>query len=75
MKTFSRVVSVPTVKTSSRKPTARQTKAAVTRARMLTAAYELMCDQGFRAATMESIAERAGVAVQTIYLPLIVKDR
>jgi len=65
---------VPTVKTSSRKPTARQTKAAVTRARMLTAAYELMCDQGFRAATMESIAERAGVAVQTIYFTFHTKD-
>ena len=47
-------------------PTRRE-KAAQTRARMLDAAYEQFCESGFRATTMEAIADRAGVAVQTLY--------
>ena len=39
----------------------RQERAALTRSRMLGAAYDLFCEQGFRATTMDSIAERAGV--------------
>jgi AcrR family transcriptional regulator len=34
---------------------------------MLDAAYHLFCSDGYRATTMEAIAERAGVAVQTLY--------
>jgi AcrR family transcriptional regulator len=41
---------------------------------MLDAAYELFCESGFRATTMESIAERAGVAVQTLYFTFHTKD-
>ena len=41
---------------------------------MLGAAYELFCDQGYRATTMEAIAERAGVAVQTLYFTFHTKD-
>ncbi len=57
-----------------RKPSARQVKAALTRGRMLDAAYDLFCEQGFRATTMEAIAERAGVAVQTLYFTFHTKD-
>jgi AcrR family transcriptional regulator len=38
-----------------------------TRQRILRAAYELFVDQGYGATTLQGIAERAGVAVQTIY--------
>ena len=38
-----------------------------TRQRILQAAYELFVDQGYGATTLQGIAERAGVAVQTIY--------
>ncbi|MDX2054999.1 MAG: helix-turn-helix domain-containing protein [Polyangiaceae bacterium] len=34
---------------------------------MLKAAYELVCELGYEATTMAAIAERAGVAVQTLY--------
>jgi AcrR family transcriptional regulator len=34
---------------------------------MLQAAYELVCELGYEATTMAAIAERAGVAVQTLY--------
>ena len=57
-----------------RQLTARQAKAALTRTRMLDAAYELFCAEGYRATTMESIAERAGVAVQTVYFTFHTKD-
>lgn len=52
----------------------RREKAAQTRQRMLDAAYELFCEVGFRASTMELIAERAGVAVQTLYFSFHTKD-
>jgi AcrR family transcriptional regulator len=69
--TSSRIQVVSDVK----KPTvSRQERAAVTRGRMLDAAYDLFCEQGFRATTMGSIAERAGVAVQTLYFTFHTKD-
>lgn len=53
---------------------ARQQKAARTRARMLGAAYDLFCENGFRA-TIDAIADRAGVAVQTPYFTFHTKDQ
>jgi AcrR family transcriptional regulator len=52
----------------------RSERAALTRARMLDAAYALFCEIGFRASTMTAIAERAGVAVQTLYFTFHTKD-
>src|ERR1051325_4765243 len=52
----------------------RREKAAATRRRMLDAAYELFCRDGYRATTMEAIADRAGVAVQTLYFTFHTKD-
>lgn len=34
---------------------------------MLRAAYDAFCERGYAASTMDMIAERAGVAVQTLY--------
>jgi AcrR family transcriptional regulator len=56
------------------KKVSRQDRAAATRRRMLDAAYDLFCEQGFRATTMETIADRAGVAVQTLYFTFHTKD-
>ena len=42
-------------------------KSRQTRQRIRQAAYELFVDQGYGATTLQGIAERAGVAVQTIY--------
>ena len=42
-------------------------KSRQTRRRILQAAYELFVDQGYGATTLQGIAKRAGVAVQTIY--------
>lgn len=41
---------------------------------MLDAAYDLFCSDGYRTTTMEAIAERAGVAVQTLYFTFHTKD-
>lgn len=41
---------------------------------MLQAAYDLFCELGYRATTMDAIAERAGVAVQTLYFTFHTKD-
>ena len=57
-----------------KKPSTRRAKAAATRARMVKAAYELFCEDGFRATTMDAIAARAGVAVQTLYFTFHTKD-
>ena len=67
----SRVAAVKDVKTQ---PSTRRDKAARTRRQMLDAAYELFCELGFRATTMEAIAARAGVAVQTLYFTFHTKD-
>ena len=57
-----------------KKKVSRQEKAAATRRRMIDAAYELFCELGYRATTMDAIAERAGVAVQTLYFTFHTKD-
>ncbi len=50
----------------SRKPT-RADRARLTRRRMLDSARQLFVSDGYTATTMERIAGRAGVAVQTLY--------
>jgi AcrR family transcriptional regulator len=45
----------------------RKERAQQTRRRMIDAAYSLFCQRGYAAATMNDIAEEAGVAVQTLY--------
>jgi TetR/AcrR family transcriptional regulator, regulator of cefoperazone and chloramphenicol sensitivity len=45
----------------------RQRQAAATRARMLAAARRLLAEQGYAGTTVDAIARRAGVAVQTVY--------
>ncbi len=57
-----------------KKNLSRQEKAAITRRRMLQAAYDVFCEQGFKAATMDAIAQRAKVAVQTLYFTFHTKD-
>lgn len=52
----------------------RADRAAATRRRMLSAAYDLFCQQGYSATTMTAVAERAGVAVQTLYFTFRTKD-
>ncbi|WP_433320222.1 TetR/AcrR family transcriptional regulator [Micromonospora sp. CA-269861] len=54
---------MPLVKSAGKKGE----KSRQTRRRVLQAAYELFVDQGYGATTLQGIAERAGVAVQTIY--------
>jgi AcrR family transcriptional regulator len=54
---------MPLVKSTGKKGE----KSRQTRRRILQAAYELFVDQGYGATTLQGIAERAGVAVQTIY--------
>lgn len=45
-----------------------------TRTRILDAAYAIFCERGYRATTMQDIADRAGVAVQTTYFSFRTKD-
>ena len=45
----------------------RRENAEATRKRIIAAAAELMVGQGYAATTMAAVAERAGVAVQTLY--------
>lgn len=47
--------------------TTRRERAAATRARIIGAAHELFASVGYNGTTMRGIAERAGVAVQTVY--------
>jgi AcrR family transcriptional regulator len=42
--------------------------------RIIVSAYTLFCESGYRGTTMESIAQRAGVAVQTVYFTFRTKD-
>ena len=51
-----------------------QARAQATRARIVRHAYDLFCELGYRGTTMEAIAERAGVAVQTVYFNYRTKD-
>ncbi|HEY2795139.1 MAG TPA: helix-turn-helix domain-containing protein, partial [Micromonosporaceae bacterium] len=53
---------------------ARRAKADATRARIVQAAYALFGELGYRATTMDLIAERAAVAVQTVYFVFRTKD-
>lgn len=55
------------VATSTRRPNARAEKARETRRRMREAALALFREQGYAATPMQAIADRAGVAVQTLY--------
>jgi AcrR family transcriptional regulator len=55
------------VKPKNDPPKGRREKALATRRRMLRAARDLFCERGFAGTTMELIADRAGVAVQTLY--------
>jgi AcrR family transcriptional regulator len=41
---------------------------------MLDAAFDLFCEAGYHATTMQDIADRAGVAVQTLYFTFHTKD-
>lgn len=52
----------------------RQKQAAATRQRIVDTAYALFCELGYRATTMALIAERARVAVQTVYFIFRTKD-
>ncbi|MER7605114.1 helix-turn-helix domain-containing protein [Nocardioides sp. NPDC127503] len=45
----------------------RADRALVTRRRMVRAAYDLFCDNGYLGTTISAIAKEAGVAVPTIY--------
>ena len=45
----------------------RRDRAAATRLRIVTSAHELFVEHGYAATTMDGIAARAGVAVQTVY--------
>ena len=42
---------------------------------MVEAAYEQFCEFGYRSPTMDAIADRAGVAVQTLYFTFGTKDQ
>lgn len=56
---------MPSVKRSNQ-PTRRK-RAEATRSRIIESAYELFAGDGYPSATMEAIAQSAGVAVQTVY--------
>jgi len=55
------------VKGSASPKARRRDSAKATHWRIVKAAYELFRDQGYAATTMAQVAERAGVAVQTVY--------
>lgn len=69
MTVSSRVVVVAGVNLSK-----TRVRAAATRSRIIRAAFELFCEVGYRATTMQAIADRAGVAVQTMYFVFGRKD-
>jgi AcrR family transcriptional regulator len=48
-------------------PDRRRERSRRTRARVVEAATELLVEHGYLATTIEAVAERAGVAVQTVY--------
>jgi AcrR family transcriptional regulator len=50
-----------------KKVSKRALQAQETRRRILTAAHELFIDDGYGATSLQEVADRAGVAVQTIY--------
>jgi AcrR family transcriptional regulator len=58
---------IDAVKGKSRTPTTRAEQARRTRLRIIHAATDLFVDRGYGATMLDQIAERAGVAVQTVY--------
>ena len=56
-----------TVKGNSGPPTTRAERARLTRRRIIDAAAELFVERGYGATMLDQVAERAGVAVQTVY--------
>ncbi|WP_232835960.1 TetR/AcrR family transcriptional regulator [Actinocorallia populi] len=54
-------------------PGARAARTAANRTRMLQAARGLFTDRGYTATTMKAIADRAGMAVQTLYFTFATK--
>ena len=58
---------MPPVKTPGPPTPSRRERSAATRRRIVKAAYELFCERGYAGTTMAMVAERAGVAVQTVY--------
>ena len=60
-------MAVKSLSSESSPAPSRKERAAATRARILASAYAAFVESGFQATTMPSIAERAGVAVQTVY--------
>lgn len=52
---------------ASKRPTARSEKARANRRRMREAALHLFRQRGYAATSMQAIADKAGVAVQTLY--------
>ena len=57
------------------KGASRASRALATRRRMQSAAHDLFVGQGYAATTMDQIAVRAGVAVQTVYYTFRSKGR
>ena len=55
------------VKNNSGAPTSRAEKTRLTRLRIIAASSDLFLDQGYGATTLDQVATRAGVAVQTVY--------
>jgi AcrR family transcriptional regulator len=58
----------------SKAPTKAQAKSHATRTRIVRHAYELFCELGYKGTTMDLIADRSGVAVQTVYFNYRTKD-
>lgn len=56
-----------TVKGNSGPPTTRAQRARLTRRRIIDAAAQLFVERGYGATMLDQVAERAGVAVQTVY--------
>jgi AcrR family transcriptional regulator len=56
-----------TVKGNSGPPTTRAERARLTRRRIIDASAELFVERGYGATMLDQVAERAGVAVQTVY--------
>ena len=52
----------------------RRAQAEATRGRIIRHAYALFCEVGYKATTMDAVAARAGVAVQTVYFVFRTKD-
>jgi len=55
------------VKGNSRAPATRAERARLTRRRIIAAAAELFLERGYGGTMLDQVAERAGVAVQTVY--------